>query len=241
MKASARRTRWLLLVAMVIVVGVLLFFLRQMGVPTPRNALVYALRVGIVASALVAWFISQSLIGARSAKPGEIADGVHDLTAPLNRYLQTRPRLVNGILIASSLFIDLFAVFLIGLSILGPTLRPFVALLILFILRQTCQAVCALPVPPAMIWRSPGVPSLLVTYEVANDFFFSGHTSIAVLGAIEAARILPWWAGVVAGVVAFLEASVVLTLRAHYTMDVVAAAFAAFFALSVADWIYALL
>jgi len=36
-----------------------------------------------------------------------------------------------------------------------------------------------------MIWRHPGIPSLLVTYDVATDFFFSGHTAIAVLASIE--------------------------------------------------------
>ena len=61
----------------------------------------------------------------------------------------------------------------------------------LFGLRQMCQAVSALPLPEGMIWRSPGVPSLLVTYDVANDLFFSGHTAMAVYGAIELAR----WGG----------------------------------------------
>jgi len=53
------------------------------------------------------------------------------------------------------------------------------------------QAVCALPPPPNMIWHYPGFPSLLVTYHVANDFFFSGHTAIAVFGAIELVPIAP--------------------------------------------------
>ena len=39
-----------------------------------------------------------------------------------------------------------------------------------------------------MIWHDPGFPSFLVTYHVANDFFFSGHTAIAVFGAIELSR-----------------------------------------------------
>ena len=42
-----------------------------------------------------------------------------------------------------------------------------------------------------MIWRNPGFPSLLVTYGVSNDFFISGHTAIAVLGAIAASKLGP--------------------------------------------------
>ena len=51
--------------------------------------------------------------------------------------------------------------------------------------------------------------------------------AVAVLGAIEAAHLLPWWLAAVAVAVALGEALMVLVLRAHYTMDVLAAAAAA--------------
>ena len=211
------------------------FVLRQEQAAGGGRGLVYGLRIGIVAASLLAWFVSQSLIGSRGLKSGQITDGIHELTAPLHRYLQDNPKRANAVLIVSSAFIDLFGIFLIGAGIFGPTLRPFAALLILFFMRQVCQSVCALPVPPGMIWRHPGFPSLLVTYGVANDFFFSGHTAIAVLGAIEAARLFPWWVGVAAAVVAVLEAGVVLVLRAHYTMDIFGAVVAAFCAAGLAN------
>ena len=114
----------------------------------------------------------------------------------------------------------LLGIFLLGWSLIGPSLRPGVGLLILFAFRQVAQLTCALAAPPGMIWRRPGVPSLLVTYDVANDFFFSGHTAIAVLGAIELASIAPGPVAIAAGLVAVFEAITVLVLRAHYTMDV---------------------
>ena len=199
----------------------------------------YGLRAGLVVFALIAWFWSQALIGSRSLKDGAIGDGIHDLTAPLTRYLLNHPRAGNAMLILSSLFIDAFGVFLIGAGIFGPSLRPFVALLLLFAFRQICQALCALPEPPDMIWRNPGFPSLLVTYGTGNDFFISGHTAIAVLGAIEVAKIGPWWLAAAAGVVALLEAATVIVLRAHYTMDVLAAACAAWCAAIAAGWLCA--
>ncbi|MCX6926558.1 MAG: phosphatase PAP2-related protein [Verrucomicrobia bacterium] len=197
----------------------------------------YGLRAGLVVFALVAWFWSQALIGSRGLKDGAIGDGIHDLTAPLTRYLLNHQRAANATLITSSLFIDAFGIFLIGAGIFGPTLRPFVALLILFAFRQVCQALCALPEPKNMIWRYPGFPSLLVTYGTGNDFFISGHTAVAVLGAIEVAKIGPWWLATTAGVLAFLEASTVIVLRAHYTMDVLAAACAAGCAAIAAGWL----
>src|ERR671922_66231 len=115
-----------------------------------------------------------------------------------------------------------------------PSLR--LALFLLFGLRQICQALCALPAPEGMIWRSPGVPSLLVTYGVANDLFFSGHTALAVYGAIELGRWGgPAWAAVGAAVAVF-ETLTVIVLRAHYTMDVFAGAVTAFAAAVVAAW-----
>jgi len=78
-----------------------------------------------------------------------------------------------------------------------------------------------------MIWHYPGFPSLLVTYHVANDFFFSGHTAIAVFGAIELSRLHRNWVTVAAVLLVLFEIATVLILRAHYTMDVFAGIVAA--------------
>ena len=220
-------------------IGACVFLLSREAALGGGRLIHYGLRAGLVVFALVAWFWSQALIGSRSLKDGAIGDGIHELTAPLTRYLLNHPRAGNVTLIISSLFIDAFGIFLIGAGIFGPTLRPFVALLILFAFRQVCQALCALPEPKDMIWRYPGFPSLLVTYGTGNDFFISGHTAVAVLGAIEVAKIGPWWLAVAAGVVAFLEATTVIVLRAHYTMDVLAAACAAGCAAIAAGWLCA--
>jgi hypothetical protein len=66
------------------------------------------------------------------------------------------------------------------------------------------------------------------SYDVATDFFFSGHTAIAVLASIEVANPAGGWLAVAAGVIAAFEALTVLVLRAHYTMDVLTAVVAAF-------------
>ena len=192
------------------------------------------LRAGVVAGALVAWFWTQSLIARKSAAKDGIGDVIHDLTARWNRYLSTNDRAANAALIISSFFIDLFGLSLIAVAIFGPTFAPFLAVLIVFALRQMCQGLCTLPPPPGIIWRKPGFPALLVTYEVGNDLFFSGHTAMAVLGAIEIAHFGPPWLAICAAVIALGEMLTVLVLRAHYTMDVVAGALAAFLAAEVA-------
>lgn len=191
----------------------------------------WSLRAALVGLGLAGWYATQAWIARRAFPDGAIGDRVHAWTAPLNRYLWENPRRADALLVATSLVIDLLGLFLVGSAILGPSIRPFLGLALLFALRQACQGLCALPAPERMIWRRPGFPSLLVTYATTSDLFFSGHTAIAVYGALELAR----WGGPVAAAVGaaivLVEAATVLVLRAHYTMDVFAGAVAAL-------WVY---
>ena len=184
-------------------------------------------RIGIIVVALVLWFWTQRLISRKAMTDKGVGDRVHQWTASTNAWFWSHARAADLTLITSSAFIDLFGLYLIGATILGTTFRPFLALLMLFILRQVCQGICTLPIPAGMIWRNPGFPSLLVTYGTSNDLFFSGHTAIAVLCTLELAQVAPAWVAAAAAVIALLEATVVIVLRAHYTIDVFTAAFTA--------------
>ena len=177
-------------------------------------------RLLVTGIVLALWFWTQSLIGARVAPASGIGDGLHNLTAGLNSYFAHNIRASNSLLIISSALIDALGLFLLGRWLFGGSVRPFLGLFLLMALRQVMQAVCALPPPPNMIWHYPGFPSLLVTYHVANDFFFSGHTAIAVFGAIELSRLRRNWLTAFAVLIVIFEVATVLVLRAHYTMDV---------------------
>ena len=189
-----------------------------------RGLLLRLLVTGIV---LALWFWTQSLIGARTAPESGIGDTLHNLTAGLNSYFARNAGAADALLIVSSGLIDGLGFFLLGRWLFGGSVRPFLGLFLLMTLRQVMQAICALPPPPNMIWHYPGFPSLLVTYHVANDFFFSGHTAIAVFGAIELSRLRRKWLTVVAVLLVVFEIATVLILRAHYTMDVFAGIVAA--------------
>jgi membrane-associated phospholipid phosphatase len=191
-------------------------------------------RLAVIAVALVIWFWTQRIIGRNSGRVAGIGDGIHELTAQWHAYFVANPRAADRALIVSSLCIDGFGLFLIAAAVVGPSFAPFLGVVIVFSLRQVCQVNCPLPPPPGIIWRDPGFPTVLVTYGVGNDLFFSGHTALAVLGALEICHLAPWWVGVVAVGIALGEAVIVLVLRAHYTMDVVAGAFAAWFAADMA-------
>ena len=208
----------------------------------------WAVRAALIALGLAAWFETQAMLGARKPRSSQAdlrisaqvlsrGDAMHEWLAPLHRRLEENRHWAHGLLIVSSATIDLLAAFLLGWSIFGKSLRPFVGLLVLFSLRQICQVLSALPPPPGMIWEDPGFPTVLVYYEVTNDLFFSGHTAIAVLGAIELGRYGGAKLRLLAVVIAVFLTATVLVLYAHYTMDVFAGAMTALFAASLSKWL----
>ncbi len=188
-----------------------------------------AMRLIVTAIVLGLWFGTQALIGKRPPFSSGIGDGLHVLTAPWNQYLRQHLNATDALLIVSSALVDLSAIFVFAEWVFGSSVRPLLGLFLLIGLRQVMQALCALPTPDNMIWRYPGFPSLLVTYSVANDYFFSGHTAIAVFAATELARLHRRRLTLLAVVVVLFEVTTVVALRAHYTMDVFAGIMAALY------------
>jgi hypothetical protein len=209
--------------------------------PAVKRAPRLGLRIVLTIVALGIWFWTQSLIGARTAPHTGIEDGIHRATANANVYLHAHPASANALLIVSSAIIDLLAIFLLSRWIFAGSVRPFLGLVLVLGLRQIMQALVALPTPPDAIWHYPGFPSLLVTYGVSNDYFFSAHTALTVLAATELAKFGKKWLTVVAIGFVLFEMGTVLVLRAHYTMDVftglVTGLYAAYLAEKWAGWL----
>lgn len=204
--------------------------------PAGRGLLRFGVLVRVVATiaALGIWFWTQALIGSRASSPG-IGDALQTLLAGLNSYFGQHATAANVLLIVSSALIDLLGLFLVAEWVFVGRSRAFLGLVLLLALRQVMQALCALPPPPNMIWRYPGFPSLFVTYNVGNDFFFSGHTAIAVFGAIELSRMRRRWLTALGFAVVIFEVATVLTLCAHYTMDVFTGAVTALWVSTLCD------
>ncbi len=184
-------------------------------------------RALVVVGSLGIWFLSQWWLARFRKNLPPFYDAVHEWTKDLNKYFLTHRRACNALLISSSLLIDALVIFIIVISVWGPSFRPFLALMVLFIFRQLSQGLVTLPIPEGNIWHYPGFPSLTVTYGISNDLFFSGHTALAVLGSLEMIHLGSWPLMVAALAIAAYEALVVLVLRAHWTADVICGYFAA--------------
>jgi membrane-associated phospholipid phosphatase len=114
-------------------------------------------------------------------------------------------------------------------GVFGNTIRLTVAIFFILIFRQFSQFFVSEPVPVGMIWHYPGFPSLIVTYYTTFDFFFSGHTASATLSALEIGhrgykrKIFV----IVAIMLVMMEIFCILSMRFHYTADVITGIFAA--------------
>ncbi len=178
-------------------------------------------RLGFATVAIFLWFLSQIFLGKRvSSTDSEIRDHVHVLTAKINTHLHKNTALANFFLISSSFIIDVLTAGILIWSILGPSVKLLICMFILFFLRQLNQTITQLPIPKNMIWRNPGFPSIFVTYKVSNDLFFSGHTALATLAALELISFGNIFLSALAIFILIYEIVVVLILRAHWTMDV---------------------
>jgi hypothetical protein len=178
-------------------------------------------KILLACGAIAFWMWTQRLLGSRKVSdPTKIQDALLKYTAKFNQALHSSPRIARFLLFSSSLVIDGLGIYLILSGILGPTTRPLIGLILLFTLRQLAQATTLLPAPLGIIWRDPGFPSIFVTYKVANDFFFSGHTALAVYGALELAQQGGTLFACLAIFIAIYEVLVVLLLRAHWTLDI---------------------
>jgi predicted acylesterase/phospholipase RssA/ABC-type phosphate/phosphonate transport system substrate-binding protein len=178
------------------------------------------LRLGITGALIVLWFVTQKALSKRGFPAEGIHDKVHFWTRKLHKYLLDNPQISRLFLITSSIGIDILGIWLCVDSIFGASFQPMIGLFILFSLRQLSQYLSALPAPDGMIWFHPGVPSIFVTYGVSNDLFFSGHTALAVFGGIHLLGYDNIFIQVLALFLIFYEVSVVLILRAHWTLDV---------------------
>ncbi len=173
--------------------------------------------------------LTQFIIGDRPPPLGLIIDRLHILTTPINQYFHSHPDTTKFVLITTSLWFDFCCFFLSLRALIGPSIRPYLSLFLFLLLRQSIQLLVSLPVPQDIIWYYPGFPSLLVDYHATGDLYFSAHTGIALLGALELSRLGKKWITVTGYLFFAYLVSMVIIFRAHYTIDVFTALLVVFF------------
>ena len=171
------------------------------------------------------WQWSQHFLSSDIVTKDKIVDRVHSLPIILeiNEYLHNHPFVMKCNLILSSMLIDFNLVIILIMSLWRQKLKPIQILFVGLALRQLCQFINRLPMPESMVWFDPGWPSLFVTYDVANDFFFSGHTLISLIIGMEFVSYHNIPAIIYGVTVMMYEILFVIVIHGHYFMDIYAA------------------
>ena len=81
------------------------------------------------------------------------------------------------------------------------------------------QSVFMLGRPDGFLWEYPGVRSLLVNYEEANDFFFSSHVGVTALFSMEFKAIGWIKSSFIASLLCIDMWVLLMLLRTHYVID----------------------
>lgn len=170
------------------------------------------------------WFI-----GTIPAPECGISDRLQLWTLPINAFFKAHTSLANAVLITTSLWFDFGCLYLMSHSISGHTTGPYLKLFLFITLRQLMQLFVALPLPPDIIWRYPGFPSLFVRYGISNDLYFSAHTGIGLLTAMELAMLGKRWLTILGYAFFTYLVLTVIVFQIHYTMDVFTAILTVYF------------
>jgi hypothetical protein len=174
------------------------------------------------------WHYSQYFLETTRGIVVGVSDRTHQILAEANHYLNAHPNLADGILILSSLELDIAALSMVAFFFIRKETRPLLSFWIVLVMRQLCQTAISMPKPDGLIWHYPGFPSLVVTYGASSDFFFSGHMTLATLFAAElTVQRAVRWKQIMAWSMIPVQALVILSMRFHYITDVVAGFLAA--------------
>lgn len=176
--------------------------------------------IGLIILGLIAFYSIEHILAKKPISNCGIIDLLQQFTLPLNEYISSHGSLSEMILIIMNGISDCLGLFIIGLVIVKRDTRPFLMLLIFGLLRQSLQYLVSLPIPLHTIWHYPGVPSIFANYNITNDLYFSLHTGVSLIVALEVARFKKTWLTILGFSIFFFEVSCVIVLQIHYTMDV---------------------
>jgi len=170
--------------------------------------------------------------------PECIKDEMHELTLPINQFLEENRTYKNMLIIISSLMIDVtsFSMTMRFLFFERNYKLPL-TILAFYLLRGFMQSVFYMRFPSDYIWSHPGIFSVTVPYAPANDFFFSGHVGVSTICYIYFKRQNSKLMKYFAAITIIIEFCTLLITRAHYFIDLITGMIVAHYIYLVGDWV----
>ena len=181
-------------------------------------------RLFLLLTAYFLWHLSQQFLSTDVKTEFLIVDRLHDSSffTMINEYLANNSFIAAANFILTSLLIDMNVLYIAYRYLKTNNFKKTMFILFGgFMCRQLCQYINRLPVPNNMVWFDPGFPAFLVTYVVENDFFFSGHTYVALSVGIAIVSGSKNIFVKMYGIFFILyEILFIISIRAHYFMDI---------------------
>lgn len=173
----------------------------------------------------VFWIASQYFLRTDIYSNVKIIDRMHDMNiiTYANNYLKANHDFAWYCMVITTMMIDFNILYFVYEFIIHDNKKPMIKILFGVILRQFCQYINRLPIPDGMFWFDPGFPTLVMDYNVTNDFFFSGHTFMSLVFGTEFIKSKYQIIRAYGVIHIICEIVFIMCMRAHYFMDMYAA------------------
>ena len=166
-----------------------------------------------------------------------IFDRAFELSSPIYDFLKDNPNYRYTMVIISSLLID-YSVALIGYLFVvhGKSWRILFSFGFFYLLRLSINVIFMMRYPNQVMWQYPGFPSITVSYFRSSDFFFSGHVGMNFVSAKETNNLGFIKLSYFSFLGVFFQIFVMIVLRGHYLIDLIAGLLAAHYFCLIADY-----
>lgn len=152
-----------------------------------RKTVVTIIRSVLVLGALIGVFLN-SILGFALPEGNIkcIVDKSHTGTTGVNQSLIENTKLRNALLIVSSLLMDLAFLTRIVIYVWKSKSWRFVGTILMFyFIRLIAQLIFLVKPDDGYAWENPGFPSLIVSYQKENAFYFNSQLGLILICAIE--------------------------------------------------------
>jgi hypothetical protein len=178
---------------------------------------IMGLKILIMVVAAELYLLTQRFINHTNSS-NKFEDRTFLLTGKIHNFLTNNRNVTRMLLASTSFIIDISYGLIILDFVMNNKYDEIVINVLTLIIRQFCQYFISFPRPKDMLWFHPGFYSFCIPYDIINDFYFSGHTSFAVICLMFSQRHGYSWLGYMN--LTYQIFSLIVT-RSHYFPDIV--------------------
>jgi len=163
-------------------------------------------------------------------------DVLFELTSSINSYLIQNTEIRHALLCFASLCLDSLVLLSYVVWIVDwEDWILFLSVLMFYTIRAITFSLFQIRFPNNYAFDHPGFPSITVSYLVSNDFFFSGHVGLPTILSFYYYLKLNYLMVFFALLVGVIQATMMLLLRGHYSIDLLFGILMSYYSVRIAE------